>query len=355
MKSVLTIVLVTVASLALHAQDDTDVVPVPIIDLPADSRVIAFATVEGRTTEVLVTEIETADGTTAFYLFDYIDDTLRARLVGPRLIPGDLAAPATHQPETMRVDAPGDRFWRVAGSPTDTDTDHLVGAPSLAELRFIEVDSSPWQLSPAPSSPLAIEHLSLAADGSVSSSCVLEPNITAAVDRMTTFGAWWVHPFGEPHLLVGMLHSGPGQDRRGGLRLYNAAYELVAATSPSLEVDANAIPDLVRADLSGDGEDELIFFSTAQHSRMPVAVHRFVRRANDRRVLSFNLCSVRMNGPDVVLLQRALAGRGFSLGPHGIDGWYGPDTRAAVIRFQREAELPVTGIVEPELWRLLGL
>jgi hypothetical protein len=172
---------------------------------------------------------------------------------------------------------------------------------------------------------------------------------------MTTFGAWWVHPFGEPHLLVGMLHSGPGQDRRGGLRLYNAAFEVVAVVGPSLEVDTNAMPDLIRADLSGDGEDELIFFSTAQHSPNSLSVHRFARRQDDRRILSFNLCSERMNGADVVLLQRALAGRGFSLGPHGIDGWYGPDTRAAVIRFQRAAGLPVTGIVAPELWRLLGL
>ena len=62
-----------------------------------------------------------------------------------------------------------------------------------------------------------------------------------------------------------------------------------------------------------------------------------------------------MNGPDVVRLQRALEGRGFSVGPHGLDGWYGPDTRAAVIRFQRAAGLAVTGVVDDRVWDLLGL
>jgi hypothetical protein len=164
-----------------------------------------------------------------------------------------------------------------------------------------------------------------------------------------------VHPFGEPHLLVGMLGAGTGSDRRGALRLYDRDFDLVAATGPEVELDTNLLPNLVRADLSGDGEDELLVIATAEEPTSAVSVFRFERRDGRRRTLAFSLCSERMNGEDVVLLQRALAGRGFSLGPHGVDGWYGPDTRAAVIRFQREAGLPVSGVVDTRLWRLLGL
>jgi peptidoglycan hydrolase-like protein with peptidoglycan-binding domain len=50
-----------------------------------------------------------------------------------------------------------------------------------------------------------------------------------------------------------------------------------------------------------------------------------------------------MSGEDVARLQQALERGGFPVGVHGVDGWYGPDTRAAVIRYQEAAGLPVTG------------
>jgi peptidoglycan hydrolase-like protein with peptidoglycan-binding domain len=62
-----------------------------------------------------------------------------------------------------------------------------------------------------------------------------------------------------------------------------------------------------------------------------------------------------MNGPDVVGLQRALERRGFSVGRYGIDGWYGPDTRAAVVAFQRREGLPVTGVADEATWEALDL
>jgi hypothetical protein len=213
-----------------------------------------------------------------------------------------------------------------------------------------------------------VRFLSVATDGTVVRECVLEPNITAAQDRMTTAGARWVSAFGEPHLLVGILVPGRGDDRLAGLRLYTEAGEIVATVPPEIEVDANRIPSIIQADLSGDGSDELLIFSTAADAEIPVRVYRFARRdgAQDagastspdptpRRVLAFNLCAVRMNGPDVAQLQRALVGRGFDVGRYGVDGWYGPDTRAAVIRFQRDTGLPVTGVVDDRLWDLLGL
>lgn len=354
MKRLITLALLF-CSAQLSAQDDPDIVPVPVDNLPAGSRVVAYATVETEAATMLVTEIRTRDGTAAFTIFDYIDDALIARPIGPRSIPTDLSAPPIHRPVVHRTDAPGDRYWEVDVGALEDQNQQLISAPPLPELRFAEVGRSPWQLSPPPEHPLAIRQLTVAADRTVLDQCVLEPNITAAGDRMTTGGGWWVAPYGEPHLLVSVLHQGPGTAYRGGLRLYNPEREVVATATPVMDVDPNAVPDLVRADLSGDGEQEMIFFATTDEPDAAFFVYRFDRRDGRRRVVAFNLCSVRMNGADVSRLQRALEGRGYSVGRHGIDGWYGPDTRAAVIRFQRDADLPVTGVVDEPLWQLLGL
>jgi hypothetical protein len=353
-RAVATTLLVITACIAF-AQDDPDLVPVPVTGLPAGARVLAYATVATETGTVLVVEIESADGTTAFYLFDYVDGRLVARAIGPRAIPADLSPPPTHTPMTRAVGSPGSRFWRVGTAAIDDRNEQLVSAPSLEELRFAEIGTSPWRLSPPPESALTVRRLSVATDDTVLDACVLEPNITAVSDRMTTFGAWWVRPFGEPHMLVGMLFQTGGTDARGGLRLYTEQSEVVAIADPALAIDPNSMPDLVSVDLTGDGERELVFFSTAPGAARPVLVYRFERRNGGARILAFNLCSVRMNGADVARLQRALEGRGFGVGPHGIDGWYGPDTRAAVIRFEREADLPVDGIVDDDLRALLGM
>jgi peptidoglycan hydrolase-like protein with peptidoglycan-binding domain len=61
-----------------------------------------------------------------------------------------------------------------------------------------------------------------------------------------------------------------------------------------------------------------------------------------------------MNGADVTALQRELERRNFNVGPYGFDGWYGPDTRAAVVAFQRSAGLIVSGVVDQTSWQLLG-
>lgn len=354
MKRLFIMVLVLCAG-QLFAQDDPDIVVVPVDNLPAGARVVAYATVQTEATTLLVTEIRTREGTAAFYIFDYIDDVLIARPIGPRSIPADLGPPPTHRALTRRLDSPGDRYWEVELGSIEDQNQQLISAPALSELRFAEIGTSPWQLSPPPNSALAIRQLTVAADGTALDQCILEPNIIAATDRTTTGGGWWVAPFGEPHLLVAFLYPQSTTDYRSGLRLYNEEGEVVATAAPVVDVDPNAIPDLVRADLSGDGEQEMILFSTAEEPGAAFHVFRFFRRGGRRRVLAFNLCSVRMNGPDVAQLQRALEGRGFSVGSHGIDGWYGPDTRAAVIRFQRAAELPVTGVVDESLWQLLGL
>lgn len=53
------------------------------------------------------------------------------------------------------------------------------------------------------------------------------------------------------------------------------------------------------------------------------------------------------SGPAVLAVQRALR-----VSP--ASGWFGPVTRAAVIRFQRAHHLPTTGNVGPLTWKALG-
>jgi peptidoglycan hydrolase-like protein with peptidoglycan-binding domain len=54
-----------------------------------------------------------------------------------------------------------------------------------------------------------------------------------------------------------------------------------------------------------------------------------------------------------VSLQQALAAKGYYWGP--IDGVYGAGTRTAVMNFQRDLGVPVTGIAGHREWSALGL
>jgi peptidoglycan hydrolase-like protein with peptidoglycan-binding domain len=58
-------------------------------------------------------------------------------------------------------------------------------------------------------------------------------------------------------------------------------------------------------------------------------------------------------GPKVRELQLDLTQLGHSVGPHGIDGKFGPDTRAAAIQFQKGHGLTVDGKVGPQTWGVI--
>jgi peptidoglycan hydrolase-like protein with peptidoglycan-binding domain len=57
-------------------------------------------------------------------------------------------------------------------------------------------------------------------------------------------------------------------------------------------------------------------------------------------------------GADVERLQRELSRHGFGAG--AIDGQFGPNTRSAVVRFQRAKGLEADGVVGPNTWRALS-
>jgi len=312
---------------------------IPVTGLPTGARVVSYAVVEAEDGQRLVTEIETSDGVSAFYVFVHAEATLIATLIGPRTIPAQFLLPPTHRPVTRRIEGEARRYWEV-----ETSTE-LVSAPQLEELRFSQTDEGAYPLSPTVGSSLSLSLLRLQADGELGSLCVLEPNILAVTDRLTTTGGWRIRPFDESLLLIGVgesLTAGRGEIRP---RLYNSNGELVAVSPARIPYEVNRVPDLLQTDLNGDGVAELIMFPTAD-SGAALLVLEPTRNDRSARVLSFNLCTTRMNGEDVVGLQRHLDRGGYDLGPNGVDGWYGPDTRAAVIRWQRATDQVVTGVVD---------
>lgn len=59
--------------------------------------------------------------------------------------------------------------------------------------------------------------------------------------------------------------------------------------------------------------------------------------------------------PGVTPWQTALETLGYPLGPHGIDGQFGPATEGATKRLQSDLGLPPTGVVDGPTRRLAAL
>lgn len=62
--------------------------------------------------------------------------------------------------------------------------------------------------------------------------------------------------------------------------------------------------------------------------------------------------SLGAHGPSVVQLQEALVNAGFD--PKGVDGTFGPNTRAALAAFQQAQGLPADGVAGANTWRALA-
>ncbi|MFT3713244.1 MAG: phosphodiester glycosidase family protein [Archangium sp.] len=81
---------------------------------------------------------------------------------------------------------------------------------------------------------------------------------------------------------------------------------------------------------------------------MPTPVSRLATTANRRAEPNLSIGS---KGPAVERLQRLLESTGHS--PHGFDGDFGPNTKKAVISFQRSVKLPATGVANAATWNAL--
>ncbi|MEU7108709.1 peptidoglycan-binding domain-containing protein [Streptomyces stramineus] len=61
------------------------------------------------------------------------------------------------------------------------------------------------------------------------------------------------------------------------------------------------------------------------------------------------------SGPKVKEIQALLLDTGYSVGPKGIDGYFGKDTRSAGKAFQAKNKLAADGIVGPKTWSALRM
>ena len=340
----------------MAAGDSVQFREMSIEGLPPESRVVAYAVADIGDRDLLAIEVIDSDGVTVLYLLDHLGGELHARVAGPSMIPGGLQSIETIRRVRREIpDGPPEtRFWSVGGEETATlsGPGRLVSAPILEEHSDARLEGE-WPETPPADEGLAIHLVTMNPSGVVASVCLLEPNIARPSERMTTAGAWEIEALGDSMLLVPMLIRTEQPDAALFLRLYSSDMTLVAQSTTLVHVDTNRIPPTIRADLTGDGADEYILFGTSPGSR-PLAVVAVERSTSVQRVVALQECGTRANGADIAALQSALEGRGFSVGSFGTDGWYGPDTRAAVIRFQRSAALPVTGVVSAAEWFMLG-
>jgi hypothetical protein len=292
----------------------------------------------------------------ALYALDYVDGSLRSRLVNSSNVPGRLSEVAPITPVTRELAARprSIRYWEIPAEMSPIAYDQLITAVPLRELRYTDVSERDGPEMPASSSPLSVRYLVLNADGSLQSECVLEPNLISTSRRLTTAGAQWISIHGTRFLLVGFLIGGDGEDP-AFYRLYTEEMEIAFETPVLFSVDANTIVQPLLADLNGDGDQEVILFAPEGSGQPLVVLQSGADDGSAARTIGFSACGVRMNGPDVVALQRALVEAGFSVGRFGLDGWYGPDTRGAVIEYQKARGLAVTGVANEETLRSLGL
>jgi len=353
LKSIFAVVFGLVAGLTFGETGAT-VLVIPVEGFPQGNEVVSYSILRAEAQNTLVLESIGA-GILQFHTLHLVDGVLMARVADSSSLPGEFVEPGTAVPQTRTfADLPDvDRHWEVLGSSPFANEQYVTAVP-LVERRFADVSMLDFPETPPTGAGLAIDFVVSDVTGTVMSRCRLEPNLVRRGERMTVVEARWVPAQGRPHLLLAMsTDSGDGAWPLF-FRLYSPELELVAQTPVTLQIDPNRLPVSVLSDLTGDGQDEVIFFPTAAGGP-PVAVLELgPALPTGGRDLGLNDCSTRMNGPDVVRIQESLARRGYSLGPYGIDGWYGPDTRAAVVRYQRDAGLPVTGVVDEQTRSSLG-
>lgn len=95
------------------------------------------------------------------------------------------------------------------------------------------------------------------------------------------------------------------------------------------------------------------FYGGLRRQNLPVPDSAFWKPRNPKVPWFKGTLKVGDSGEIVMQLQRRLRAAG--LNPGGIDGAFGPKTKAAVMAFQRRMGLPATGVVDTGTARALGL
>ncbi|MEE8440189.1 MAG: peptidoglycan-binding domain-containing protein [Spirochaetia bacterium] len=348
-------ILFAFVSTLASAQDAATLRVVPITGLPEGSVIASFDFLETEAMNRLVVEIRDRNNIVSFYTFDYVDGALHGRVGGVAALPVRFQDPTRAVPSSRTIAGipEASRYWVVGG--IDSPIDQYLTAVPLPERRFVDVSRAEHPELPPAGAGLSIEYVVTDVNGDALSRCVLEPNLVRTSERVTAVSAEWILAQGRRYLLVGLATDAGAGPWPLFYRLYSQSMELVYQSGPILLIDPNRYPQPVGMDLTGDGEAEIVTFSNTPDGSSFVVLQPGPGDPTGNRILALNDCDMRMNGEDIAGLQRELERRGYSVGPSGVDGWYGPDTRAAVVAFQRSAGLLVSGVVDGTTWRMLGI
>jgi DNA invertase Pin-like site-specific DNA recombinase len=95
--------------------------------------------------------------------------------------------------------------------------------------------------------------------------------------------------------------------------------------------------------------------ATAAAALLPAVAHAATKRSHHHPTLAEGIGMRAHPSVRVRKLQRALVRHGYSVGPSGVDGRFGPRTRKAVRRAQRRHHLKVDGVAGQRTLRALGV
>lgn len=179
-----------------------------------------------------------------------------------------------------------------------------------------------------------------------------------AIDLNTKFA--WTSPHGivsmkykDMTMLLVLFGRGYGIDgAEYFFRLYDNNLKLLFQSVPKFKFLNNIIaPEII--DLDNDGIDEVIQFSDSANESPSMRILQIIKSKDAPRTIYLRKGGNRFHGEDVKFIQKRLLEEGIDIGPDGIDGYYGPDTRKGIIEFQKRKELLVTGVVDKAAWEAL--